>query len=284
MNAFLLLKPDCLRRGLTGDVERTVARAGLSIDCRHRIRLTPDDTRFLWTEYTDAGHVLARAFLDRYLCGEPSEVLRVSGPDAFEKVRKIKRSVRSRHALGLFANVVHAAERPGELARQGNHLSGRCAACAEPFAAAAADPNPARPAGDDLRAHADIPRLVDELWPKLQVDLEPPAPHRLDGEPVAAVYLGGDRAHSLDSGVTAVWRALPGARLADAVLLTMFADRVDGYPIAVGAPDAVHRCHRALRDHGIRSCGVGPYDPLPAEWRHAATDPAHRPPAARPAR
>ncbi|MBG0562407.1 nucleoside-diphosphate kinase [Actinoplanes aureus] len=258
--AFLLLKPDCLRRGLTGDVERTVARAGLRIRCRHRVELTPDDTRFLWSEYTDSGHVLARAFLDRYLTGGPSEILLVSGEDAFEAARRVKRSVRSRHAMGLFANVVHAAERRGELARQGNHLAGRCASCTRPFTSSG-ELNAVRPAGADFREHADIPRLVDSLWPKLQVDLEAPEPYRLDGDPVAAVYLGSDRDHSLDSSVTAVWRALPGVELGEAVLLTMYADRVGGFPIAVGGEDAVRRTHRALLDHGIRVCGTGPYHP-----------------------
>ncbi|WP_328470424.1 nucleoside-diphosphate kinase [Actinoplanes sp. NBC_00393] len=259
MNAFLLLKPDCLRRGLTRDVERTVSRAGLRITCRHRLDLTPDDTRFLWSEYTDSGHVLARAFLDRYLCGGPSEVLLLSGPDAFEKARQVKRSVRSRHAMGLFANVVHAAERPGELARQGNRLAGHCAACSSPFPVSSSELNPVRPAGVDFREHADIARLVDELWPRLQVDLTPPAPFRLAGEPVAAVYLGGDRDHSLDSAVTAVWRALPGVPVGDALMLNLYAGRVGGYPIAVGGHAAVEQAYRVLRDHGIRECGTGPY-------------------------
>lgn len=260
MNAFLLLKPDCLRRGLTGDVERTIARAGLRIHCRHRVDLTPDDTRFLWSEYTDSGHVLTRALLDRYLCDGSSEVLLVHGPDAFEAARQVKRSVRSRHAMGPFANVVHAAERRGELARQGNHLAGQCASFP-----AAAELNPVRPGGADFRSHVDVPRLVDELWPKLQVDLAPPQPYRLDGEPVAAVYLGGDRDHSLDSAVTALWRALPGIGVGEAVLLTLFAGRVDGYPIAVGGMDAVERCHRALREHGIKRCGIGPAGPADRE-------------------
>ncbi len=269
--AFLLLKPDCLRRELTGAALAALAGAGLRVECRHRIELTPRDVRHLWTEYTDRNHVLARAFLDRYLTSGESEVLLVSGADAFEAVRRVKRSLRSRYALGVFANVVHAAERRGELARQGNHLLGRCAACAEPFVSDEPPLNPRRPGGIDFHEHFDVARLVDQLWPVLRDDLPEPAPYRLGRRtPVAAVVLGGDRAHTLDSSVSAVWRALPGVEPAHAVLLALHADRTGGFPIAVGARRAVARSHRLLIEQGIRNCWQIDAD-------HSRAAPAHDP-------
>ncbi|MFC7529638.1 hypothetical protein [Actinoplanes sp. GCM10030250] len=258
MEAFLLLKPDCLRLGLTREVDRAVAWAGLRAECRHAVELTPGDTRFLWSEYTEDGHVLTRALLDRYLCDGPSEVLRLRGPGAFEAARQIKREIRSRYAMGPFANVVHAAERPGELARQGDHLGGRCAACSAPFPAVPGR-NPPRPAGFDFRDTADIPGLVAVVWPRLS-DESPPPPYRLDDvAPVAALHLGADRDHTLDSAVTAVWRALSGVDLADAVMLTLWAGRTGDQPIATGSREAVEKSYRVLLDHGVRACGTGPY-------------------------
>ncbi|GIE56790.1 hypothetical protein Aoc01nite_21920 [Actinoplanes octamycinicus] len=96
--------------------------------------MTPADVRFLWSEYTEDGHVLMHAFLDRYLCSGPSEVLLLEGPDAFEAARRVKRTIRSRYANGPFANLLHTAEHPAELGRQANHLLGRCPQCAAPFA------------------------------------------------------------------------------------------------------------------------------------------------------
>ena len=259
MNAFLLLKPDCLRHGLTGSALDAVAAEGLRVECRHVLRLTPADVRFLWTEYTDRHHVLARAFLDRYLTSGESEVLHVSGPDAFEAARRAKRRLRSLHARGVFANVVHAAERRGELARQAGRLLGRCAACAGPFVSDEPPLNPHRPGGIDFHRHFDVSALVDELWPALRDDLPETAPHRLDHRaPVAAVVLGGDRAHTLDSTVSAIWQALPGIAPAHAVLLALHADRTGGFPIAIGGRRAAARGHRALLRHGLRNCRLEP--------------------------
>ncbi|MEV0900631.1 hypothetical protein [Actinoplanes sp. NPDC049802] len=260
--AFLLLKPDCLRLGLSGFVERAVEAAGLRVVCRHRVSLSPGDVRHLWSEYDDAGHSLALAFLDRYLTGEPSEVWQLAGPDAFEAARLIKREVRSRHAAGPFANVVHGAQRRGELARQANHLLGRCGACAAPFVSDEPALDPPRPPGLDFRQHADLAALVDELWPLLQDVPADPGPVRLDGGDTGrAIHLGPDREHTLDSTVTALWHALPGAGLRHPVLLALHAGYSGGTPVAVGGRRALRACLRTLREHGIRNCGEGPYRP-----------------------
>ncbi|GIF03384.1 hypothetical protein [Actinoplanes siamensis] len=262
--SFVLLKPDCLGTGRTAAVEAAAVAEGLTVACRHRLRLTPADVRLLWPEYRDGTHVLMQAFLDRYLCAGPSEVLLLHGPDAFEAARRVKRVMRARYANGPFANLVHTAERRGELARQATHLLGRCPACAGPFSCDEPAADLPRPAGRDFRRDEDLPALVDSLWPAVQsADPPPPAPHRLDRSPAAAVYLGADRAHSLDSAVTAVWSALPGIALAHAVLLMLHAGRVGGYPIAVGSRRAVARSHRILLEHGITACGIGPVPPAP---------------------
>ncbi|MBB4754408.1 nucleoside-diphosphate kinase [Actinoplanes lobatus] len=256
--AFLLLKPDCLRLKLSGSVERAIIRAGLRIVCRHRVTVSPADVRHLWPEYDDAGHPLALAFLDRYLTGEPSEVLHLYGQDAFEAARRVKREVRSRHAEGPFANVVHGAERRGEMARQAGHLLGRCDVCAEPFHSDEPPLNPARPPGRDFREDADLAALVDELWPLVQGVPADPGPVRLEGGDTGqAVYLGSDREQTLDSTVTALWHALPGVELRHAVLLALHSGWSGGTPIAVGGRRALDDCLRTLHTHGVRACGKG---------------------------
>ncbi|WP_436530556.1 hypothetical protein [Actinoplanes sp. HUAS TT8] len=258
--AFILLKPDCFRTDRSRAVEAAVTAERLRVACRHPITLTENDVRVLWSEYTDDAHPLMRAFLDRYLCRAPSEVLLLTGPDAFEAARRVKRVIRSRYANGPFANLVHTAERRGELARQANHLFGRCPNCAEPFASDESPVTPQRPGGRDFRPDVDIPHLVDELWPELQAeDPPPPTAHRLDdSSPDAALYLGADRNQTLDSTVTAIWSALPGIPLAQAVRLALYTGRVGTYPIAVGGRPAVEHAHRVLLAHGLTACGPTP--------------------------
>ncbi|MEU4688856.1 nucleoside-diphosphate kinase [Actinoplanes sp. NPDC023714] len=256
-SSFLLLKPDCLRQALTGEAERVIAGLGLTIEERRTVTLTPAGVRVLWPEYSDDGHVLARAFLDRYLTSGPSEVVVVSGEDAYEKCRLAKRELRGRYAIGVFANVVHAAESRSELARQMAYLLGGVTAAAEVRQ---------RPRGMDFRAVIDIPALVDELWPLLQQDLRPPPPHRTDASGTWALILGGDRDHTLDSTVTALWQAFPGIDPARAVLLALYADRTGGYPIATGSRRSMVRAGKALKKHGIRHCWTvsAPPEPVPA--------------------
>ncbi|AEV85948.1 nucleoside diphosphate kinase [Actinoplanes sp. SE50] len=353
--AFVLLKPDCLRTGRSSAVESVITAEGLRIACRHPLTLTPADTRLLWSEYTDEGHVLMRALLDRYLCTAPSAALLLTGPNAFEAARRVKRTIRSRYANGPFANLVHTAETPAELARQATHLFSRpdlppvdhlgythsapsdaashrptdgrppvrhpapaggpppvdgpapvggpprvdgpapvggllrvdgpapvggllrvggpapatCSGeCAPPFLSSDASPNAPRPTGRDFRQDADIPALVTDLWPLLQAtDPPPPPPYHLDdhAQPThpatrddAALYLGADRAHSLDSAVTAIWSALPGITLPRALTLMLYASRVDGYPIAIGSHHAIAQSHRILLQHQLTACGIGP--------------------------
>ncbi|MFC4071483.1 nucleoside-diphosphate kinase [Actinoplanes subglobosus] len=250
MRAFVLLKPDGLRRGLSGEVERAATAAGLTIDGRRAVTLSPADVRYLWSEYTDAGHSLTLGFLDRYLTTGPSQMLLVSGPDAFEAARRVKREIRSRHADGPFANVVHAAEHPGELARQRDHLLGLDNA--DPPVSAP------RPPGTDFRGLVDVPALVAEVWPRIQGVPEDPGPHRLDDGSGGQVVLGPDRGHTLDSTVTALWHALPGVEPARAVLLALHAGWSGGTPVATGSRTARRRCLRTLRANGIRNCSDQP--------------------------
>jgi nucleoside diphosphate kinase len=274
--AFLLIKPDGVRQGRTAEVERMAAAEGLTTGVRRTVTLTPADVRFLWAEYTDDGHVLARAFLDRYLTSGPSEAIVVHGPDAFEAARRIKRRIRGRHAVGVFANVIHAAESRAELARQTGHLFDGVTAAA---------PVRPRPAGIDFRAIFDVPKLVGDLWPVLQEDLLPPYPHRTGTPETDLLLLGGDRDHTLDSTVTAIWHALPGIAPAQAVHLALFADRTDGFPIAVGNRRAMARAERTLRKHGIRHCrrvSAGPVPP-PAPRTPPMPSPAADPAAPAPA-
>ncbi|WP_430790966.1 hypothetical protein [Actinoplanes sp. G11-F43] len=248
-DAFLLLKPDCLRRGLGAEVDRTVAAAGLTVAGRRDLTLSPADVRALWAEYDDSGHGLTLGFLDRYLTTGPSGLLLVSGPDAFEAARRVKREVRSRFAEGPFANVIHAAELPAELARQRDHLTGVDQAAAKPAS---------RPRGMDFRAHVDVPALVDEVWPLIQGEPADPGPYQLDPGVKGVVVLGPDRRHTLDSTVTALWHALPGVEPRRAVLLAMHAGFSGGSPIAVGGRAALRRCLRALREHGLANVSLVP--------------------------
>ncbi|SDS28284.1 nucleoside-diphosphate kinase [Actinoplanes derwentensis] len=250
IDAFLLLKPDCLRQGLTDQVERAIQAQSLEIDDRFNVSLTPADVRMLWAEYDDEGHRLTLAFLDRYLTTAPSEVLLVSGPDAFEAARRVKRKIRSMYAAGPYANLVHAAEQRGELDRQRRHLTGHQVG---PYSGLVQR----RPPGD---VTFDVAAVVDEVWPLIQGMPEDPGPVRLD-DGSRAVFLSPDRDHTLDSTVTALCRALPRISPRQAVLLALRAGFTGGTPVAAGDRAAVRHCLRALREHGIRNCWTDRWQP-----------------------
>jgi len=257
--SFLLLKPDCLEQGLGPTVEAEIAAATLNIRCRHRITLTPSDVRYLWTEYNDRDHVLALGFLDRYLCGGPSEVVCLGGAGAFEIARKLKRSIRGQYARGVFANVVHAAETRSELVRQAGRLLGVCSRCLITWPACEVHDPPLRPPGLAFADLLDVQAVIAKLWPRVRAGLIAPNPVRLGSASAeAAVFLGVDSDNSLDSAVTAVWHALPGIDLGDALIMTLYAGRSGGHAIALGAADRVSRCHDLLREHGIRNTWIGP--------------------------
>ncbi|HWS33579.1 MAG TPA: hypothetical protein VN408_12655 [Actinoplanes sp.] len=269
MDAFLLLKPDCLEQGRSGWVERAVAAEGLRIDDRHGIVLAPPDVRALWAEYDERGHALTLGFLDRYLTTGRSEVWLVSGPDAFEAARRVKRAVRSRFAEGPFANLIHAAEHRDELDRQLGHLTGGTttepgADRQRPHLTGCATEGPGatrqRPPGN---VTFDVPALVGEVWPLIQGEPTDPGPVVL-GDGDQAVFLGPDRAHTLDSTVTALWHALPGVSPRQAVLLTLRAGFTGGVPVAVGGRAAIRRCLRVLHEHGITNCDQ-------SRWRRSAS-------------
>lgn len=259
--SFLLLKPDCLRFGHRSRVDREIELAGLTVGCRHELTLTPPDVRYLWSEYSDDHHVLALGFLDRYLCTGPAEVLLVTGPDAFEGARRLKRSIRRQYARGVFSNVVHAAETRDELVRQGTLLLSRCPVCSVPLPTEGITGNPLRPPGLSFGDMFDVEALVEELWTQLEDGLQPPPPAPLGdrrGVGTAAVFLGVDSANSLDSAVTAVWRSVPGISVRRALTMTLYAGRSGGHPIAVGTDAEVTRCHERLREMGIVNTWCGP--------------------------
>ncbi|WP_412541935.1 nucleoside-diphosphate kinase [Longispora sp. K20-0274] len=250
MEAFLLLKPDCLRAGLSAHVEREIEAEGLEIRCRHRISLTPADIRYLWSEYCDDGHRLMLGLLDRYLGGGPSQVVTLAGPDAYEAARRVKRAIRWRFADGPFANVVHAAETPGELVRQSKLLLGWCERCSGARPTTAFPEKELRPSG---MAFEDIDPVLDTLWAGLRAGLPRPEPVPLGGAG-SVVVLGVDTAHSLDSTVTAVFRALPGVGLGHAIELALHANRVGRYPIGLGSAAETVASLELLRANGIANC------------------------------
>ncbi|GAA1620308.1 nucleoside-diphosphate kinase [Actinoplanes couchii] len=300
IDAFLLLKPDCLRLGLTGHVERVVEAAGLRVDGRFGVTLTPADVRALWAEYDDAGHRLTLAFLDRYLTTAPSEVLLVSGPDAFEAARRVKRKIRGMFANGPYANVVHAAEQRDELTRQRAHLvnateklagkeksggeeksvgeekpegkeksggTGNSADEGNPPGKGKVEPGGSGKAANGTVARRppgdvpfDVTAVVGEVWPLIQGIPADPGPVRLD-DGERAVFLAPDREHTLDSTVTALCHALPGTPARQIVLLALHAGFSGGEAIAIGSRSAVRRGVRALRERGIRNCWTDRWQP-----------------------
>ncbi len=258
--SFLLLKPDAIRADRVQAVTDQVTGSGLRVTCARDIVLTPAMVRLLWSEYTPLDHPLTFAFLDRYLCGRASRVLCVSGPDAFEASRRIKRAIRSRFSRGVFANVVHAAETRAELARQKAVLMEPCSNCTAIRYDDAQD-SVLRPSGlpaEEVESGLDA---ISEIWNELErLDgrLDEPVPVRLgsDGGQLWGVLFGVDSYNSVDSAVAAVKWSLPGLDLVSALRLAIYAGRAEGHLIATGDEASVRACFASLKSFGIRNCNV----------------------------
>jgi nucleoside diphosphate kinase len=256
--SFLLLKPDAIRTDRIGAIVEEVRRNGLDITCSRDLTLTPDDVRQLWREYTPVHHPLTFAFLDRYLCGGVSRVLCVSGENAFELTRRIKRTIRAQFSKGVFANVIHAAETRAELARQKAVLVRTGSHCKIIAIDEDAD-TILRPSGlpaDEIRSGLEA---IQEIWDELEKGdgaLEEPVPVRLSPEHSEpwGVMFGVDSHNSVDSAVAAVKRSLPELSLVGALRLAIYAGRADGHLIALGDERSARACLVSLRSFGIRNC------------------------------
>lgn len=251
--SLVVLKPDCLARGLTAEAEAAIAAAGLTVRCRHRVTMTPERIGAFYADVPRHLHVLEARIFDLWMAAKDVELLVVAGADPRRAARRARDDVRARHSLGVFANLVHAPDGAGEAAVQLAALGQRaCTSCR----AAAAELHGDWPTcpdwpllGDDAPA---VLARIDELWH------DPCSPFWEPGQvgPWPLAEGGGwqlviEDSHdplSLDNLAAATIAVLPEVPLAHLVDQLIDGAHGDAYPVARGtAADLAARAARLER-------------------------------------
>ncbi len=83
-NTLVLIKPDGVQRGLTGEILSRFERKGLKIIALKMLRVTPELARRHYAEHVEKPFYPS---LEKYITSSPILALIVSGPDAVAVVR-----------------------------------------------------------------------------------------------------------------------------------------------------------------------------------------------------
>ncbi|MDR1384417.1 MAG: nucleoside-diphosphate kinase [Planctomycetaceae bacterium] len=81
---LILIKPDAIQRGLSGEILSRIERKGLKITALKMIRVTPDLARKHYAEHLEKPFYPA---LEQYITSSPVIALVAAGPDAVSVIR-----------------------------------------------------------------------------------------------------------------------------------------------------------------------------------------------------
>ncbi|AEX84946.1 nucleoside diphosphate kinase [Marinitoga sp. 1135] len=122
---FIFLKPNTIRRGLTGEVISRLERRGIKIIALKMIQFTREQAEKLYEEHKDKPFY--NELIDFVLSG-PSVVMVVEGPRVIEMVRHIigatdplkasPGSIRGEFGMSVTKNIVHASDSPEKAERE----------------------------------------------------------------------------------------------------------------------------------------------------------------------
>jgi nucleoside diphosphate kinase/dephospho-CoA kinase len=110
---LVILKPDCIQRGLADKIELILTDAGLTIVRREFRYLTNREVLVLYKEHE---RIDTYPELVSYMLSGQSVILILSGADAVEKVRHLKgrtgsgKGIRGLYAENFIRNIIHSAE------------------------------------------------------------------------------------------------------------------------------------------------------------------------------
>ena len=122
---LVLLKPDAVQRGLSGEILRRLERKGLTIVAVHLIRVTPELARRHYAEHEGKPFYEG---LTRHITSGPVLALAVEGRSAISVVRLLigatnpqsaaPGTVRGDLASSMTANLIHASDSPAAAERE----------------------------------------------------------------------------------------------------------------------------------------------------------------------
>jgi len=122
--SMLLVKPDGVAKGLTGDIRDIILAEGLSIKREVERTLTPRTVERLYRNVSDVPQRNYFPELVKFMSSQPSHAFIVQGESAVAKVRAIigKRhpasGIRERWAESIIKNVAHGPHTPQEARRE----------------------------------------------------------------------------------------------------------------------------------------------------------------------
>ena len=114
---FSIIKPDAIKRNITGSINKVIEESGLRIIAQKRIKLTTDQAKKFYSVHKE------RAFFNdliQYMTSEPVIVQVLSGENCVEKYRSImgatnpenadEGTIRKLFALNVQENSVHGSD------------------------------------------------------------------------------------------------------------------------------------------------------------------------------
>lgn len=116
---LILLKPDCVKRGLCGEVIKRLENAELKLKAAKMIQLSEEKIKEHYSQYVTAKFFPA---IRDFMMSGPVMALVVEGPGAIKLVRKLCGATNSADALPgtirgdysatIDANIIHASDSP----------------------------------------------------------------------------------------------------------------------------------------------------------------------------
>lgn len=108
---LVMIKPDCIRRKMAGQVITSIESHGLSITGLHQKTLTKKEANELYKEHKGKWHFHRNI---RHITSGPVIVIKVEGDDVVQICRQIVENYRHAHqdVVQLPKNLVHATADP----------------------------------------------------------------------------------------------------------------------------------------------------------------------------
>lgn len=116
---FIMLKPDCVQRGLIGEVFSRIERSGLKLLAMKFIQVTDELAKQHYAEHE------GKPFYDglvKYITSAPTVAIVVTGPNAVSITRKVvgathpkdaaPGTIRGDFGLDIGRNLIHASDSP----------------------------------------------------------------------------------------------------------------------------------------------------------------------------
>lgn len=242
--SLLLLKPDCIARGLQHEVLQEIAEVGLRVYCQHARLLDRELIPKIWYQIPVHKYVIKHLLLELYLGDQPVEYFVCEGKSAIHKTLLAKRRLRSRFASGPVCNVVHTPDSTSEFMNQISVLTQGCERCCSVIQVTKDDQRKSQWEHQGLVLlppyilyGSSIRKIMETLWNDTSSVLwkwkqvEPIIIPTLE-KSLGSLFIHGDDDISLDNAVAAIFDVLEGIDLKRAIELVLLVCHTNDVEVA----------------------------------------------------